>query len=135
MANGVPGLVELDEVAFGILGVEPVAAVDALLEVADVGGLVGEEVGVQSGGVGGVVGGGGHAGRRGVLRGEGEDFDELGGGEVIAGAGGVLGIGAPGGAEDVGIESFGGGGVRGVDGHVRDAGDGGTGLGEGGGRR
>ena len=68
-----------------------------------------------------------------MVGGEGKDFDELGGAEVVADAGGILRVGSLGGAEDVGVEVVGGGEVVRVDAHVGDAGDGGARLlGEGG---
>ena len=59
-----------------------------------------------------------------MVGGEGKDFDELRGAEVVARAGWVLRVGGLGGSEDVGVEVVGGGEIVRVDAHVGDAGDG-----------
>jgi hypothetical protein len=120
------GLKELNLVAFGVLGVEPVRAVGGGVELG-CSLLVGEEVDAEGGGVGGIVGDAGHA-ADGVVGGEGKHLDELGGAEVVAGAGGILRVGTFRGSEEVAVEVVGGRHVLRVHTHVRDAGDGWAGL-------
>jgi len=83
---------ELNFVAFGILGLEPVALVGGGLEVGDFDAFR-LEVGVEGFGFGGVEGDAGDAAEGGLLVGrERQDFDELGGAEVEAVSGRILGI-------------------------------------------
>jgi hypothetical protein len=132
------GLDELDFVALGVFGVEPVAAIGGGVEVGGGVNAVGVEIGEKTLGVGGVEGDAGHA-AEGVVGGEGKNFYELRGAEVVESAGRILRVGGLGRAEDVGVEVVGGGEVVGVDTHVGDARDGralllgeGAGGGEGG---
>ena len=128
------GLEELHGVAFGVLGVEPVAAVGGGVELGEVSDVVRAEIAAESGGIGGGVGDAGHAADA-VVGGEGKDFDELGGAEVVAGAGGILRVCGLGGAEDVVVEVVRGSEIVCVDAHVGDAGDGRPLLGDGAERR
>ena len=120
----VGGLEELDAIAFGVGGFEPGGAVGGGVEFGDVR-VVGEEVVAEAGGVGGVEGDAGHA-AEGMVGGEGKDFYELRGAEVVTDAGRVLRVEGLGGAEDVGVEVVRGGHVVSVDAHVGNAGDGGA---------
>lgn len=113
---------EFDFVAFGVLDVEPQAAVFALFHLGRHLPCFGAKIAAQGFGIVGLPGDVVEAVDAGIRR-QRQHFNELRGAEGVADALGVFGVGLPDGSDDLAVVAIGGGGVRGIDGDVGYAGD------------